>query len=77
MSARTHYRVFNERTGHPTTDNRARQWNKRMSDLRYSFRLRGVKGWKRKKRLSHETYIQLVKLYIAVMKQLESPGEGN
>ena len=70
MSARTHYRVFNERTGKPVKDNDARHANKRLSDMRYSFRLKGVKGWKRKKRLSHETYVQLVELTISVMRQL-------
>ena len=69
MSARTHYRVFDERTGDPVVDNRARQANKRLSDIRRRLTVK-CQGRKRKKELSMETYRQLLELNLAVMRDL-------
>lgn len=77
---RTHFRVFNERSGSPAPDNRARQTNRQMSRaIRESFRVTaGRSGWRRKKQLTKQTMRELITLHLAVMKQLhqEHAGQG-
>lgn len=69
---RTHYRIFDERTGDPAADNRARQINRRISrSVRESFRVTaGGSGWHRKKALTKTTMVDLIRLHLSVMKQL-------
>lgn len=69
---RTHYRIFNERTGYPAADNRARQTNRRMSRIvRESFRVSaGGSGWRRKKALTKTTMVDLIRLHLSVIKNL-------
>jgi hypothetical protein len=70
---RTHYRIFNERTGSPETDNQARRTNRLMSRrIRESFTVSaGKSGWRRKKMLTKKTMVELIHLHLAVMKQLQ------
>lgn len=76
MTDRTHYRIFNERTGNPVADNSARHTNRAMSRyVRDSFRVNAW-GRRRKKALTKTTLMELFNLHLAVMKQLHDAGRG-
>lgn len=77
MTDRTHYRVFNERSGNPPLDNAARRANRALSrSVRGSFRVHaGRSGWQRKHRLTKETMVQLFRLHLAVMA-VRSAGDA-
>lgn len=78
MTDRTHYRIFPERTGDPTVDNRARRTNRAMSRyVRDSFRVRaGASGRRRKKALTKTTLMELFNLHLAVMRDLHRRANG-
>jgi hypothetical protein len=68
--------VFNERTGNPVKDNRARHANKKLSDIRRCITVKGAPR-KRKKTLSHEAFIQYVEVVLTVMSSMQKAASKN